>query len=46
MKENKQISIIQRKQTHRYREHTGGMQWRGGWGDGQDMGKELRGTNC
>ena len=39
------MSIAKQKQTHRYREQTGGYQWGKGWEDGQDKGKELRGTN-
>ena len=35
--------MTKQKQTHRYREQTGGYQWREGSGEGQ--GRVLRGTN-
>ena len=37
-----QISIIQWKQTHRYREHTGGMHWRKGCGGWERYEKRIK----
>ena len=33
------------KQTHRYKAQTTGYQWGEGRGEGQERGRELRGTN-
>ena len=35
------MHIIKQKQTDRYKEQTSGYQWQ----EGQDRGRELRGTN-
>ena len=37
--------ITKQKQTHRYREQTGGYQWEERRGEGQDRGMGLRDTN-
>ena len=39
------MNITKQKQTHRYREQTSGYQWGEGSGEGQDVGRGLRGTN-
>ena len=44
-KYNKLVNITKKKQTHRYREQTGGYQWGEGRGEGQYRGRGLRGTN-
>ena len=41
----KQTNITKQKQTHRYREQTGGCQRRGESKDGQSMWRRIRGTN-
>ena len=37
--------ITQEKQTHRYREQTGGYQWREGRKEEQDRSRGLKDTN-
>ena len=37
--------LAKQKQTHSYREQTSGYQWGEEWGEGQDRGRGLRGTN-
>ena len=44
-KYNKPLNITKKKQTHRYREHTGGYQWGEGRGEGQYRRRGLQGTN-
>ena len=39
------MNITKQKKTRRYREQTNGYQWREGSAEGQDRGRELRGTN-
>ena len=39
------MNITKQKQTHRYREQTGGHQWGEGRGRGKVGGGGLRGTN-
>ena len=42
-KYNKLVTIIEKRQTHRYGEQTSGYQWGEGRGVGQE--RKLRGTN-
>ena len=44
-KYNKLVNVTKKNQTHRYREQTSGYQWGEGRGEGQNRGRELRGTN-
>ena len=44
-KYNKLVNITKKKQTHRYRGQTSGYQWGEGRGEGQDRGREVKGTN-
>ena len=34
------MNITKQKQTHRYREQTGGYQWGEAWGEGQDRRRD------
>ena len=40
---NNHINNKKETPTHRYREQTRGYQWWEGWGEGQDMGRRLKG---
>ena len=44
-KYNNLVNITKKEQTHRYREQISSYQWEKGSGEGQDRGRELRGTN-